>query len=194
MLAFGCNSGSSRTAEATSTATTAGMAGDRRSIRLKGYDYSTPGAYFITICTHSRKPILRNAALREAIENVWASLPERFDNVELDEFAAMPEHGHFVVWLTEREPCRGGHLAAQGGRTPAPTLANVIGTFKTTSAKAVNRIRDSVGESVWQRNYFEHIVRSDRELERIRDYICSHPVSEQGHRAQALPYIWKRRA
>jgi putative transposase len=170
------------------------MAGDRRSIRLKGYDYSTPGAYFITICTHSRKPILGSSHVRRAVEDAWTSLPGRFDNVELDEFAAMPEHVHFVVWLIEPEPCRGGHLAAQGGRTPAPTLANVVGTFKTVSAKAINRIRDSVGESVWQRNYFEHIVRGDRELERIRDYICSHPVSEQDHRAQALPYIWKRRA
>lgn len=121
-----------------------------------------------------------------AVREAWAWLPQRFDNVELDEFVIMPDHVHFIVSLLEDER-RGGHPAAQnhpasqGGQTPAPTLAHVVGTFKTVAAKAINRARDSVGQQVWQRNYYERIVRNEAELARIRAYIRNNPAIVHTH-------------
>jgi REP element-mobilizing transposase RayT len=167
------------------------MSGTRRSIRLKEYDYSTAGGYFITICTQNRRPVLRDPRLKGAVEDAWAWIERRFDNVELDEFVAMPDHVHFVVWLVESESCRGGHPAALDQRTPAASLGNVVGAFKTVAAKSINRLWDSVGEPVWQRNYFEHIIRDDQELERIRDYISSHPSEEQTHGVEEIAAVWR---
>ena len=163
----------------------------RRSIRLPHYDYSTPGAYFVTICTQGREPILRNARLRKLVEDVWAWLPQRFDNVELDEFVVMPDHVHFVICLLDQDARRGGHLAAQGGRTPTPTLPNIIGTFNTAAAKAINRARGSVGKAVWQRNYYEHIIRDEAELARVREYIHNNPLAAHSHQSDDLTLAWE---
>jgi putative transposase len=165
--------------------------GYRHSIRLKDYDYSTPGAYFVTICINGRKPLLRQLRFRKTVEEAWAWLPERFGNIDLDEFVVMPDHIHFVICLLHRDARRGGHLAAQGGRTPAPTLPNIVGAFKTVAAKAINRARGCVGEPVWQRNYFEHIVRTDSELERIREYIRNNPHMLHSHDADELTAAWE---
>ena len=123
-------------------------------------------------------------------EDAWAWLPQRFDNVELDEFVMMPDHVHFVLWLLDDDSRRGGHLAAQGGRTPAPTLPAIVGTFKTVAAKAINRAQDSIGQPVWQRSYYEHIVRNDRELERIREYIRNNPFVEHSHALDDVADAW----
>ena len=113
----------------------------RRSIRLQNYDYGKPGYYFITTCTAGREPLFAEPAWSNAVEEAWAWLPSRFGNVDLDEFVIMPDHLHFIVVL-------GG----QGGQMAAPTLAHVVGTFKTVAARVINRSRDSVGQQVWQRN------------------------------------------
>lgn len=154
---------------------------NRHSIRLKDYDYSTPGAYFVTICTAGRRPTLRPRHMRHLVHEAWAWLASRFDTVELDEFIAMPDHIHFVLWLLDGASRRGGHPAAQGGQTPAPTLSNVVGAFKTVSAKAINRTRNTVGQPVWQRNFFERVVRNERELKRIRSYIRDNPYLTHSH-------------
>ncbi len=167
------------------------MPGDRRSIRLKDYDYSTPSAYFVTICINRRKPLLRQLRFRKTVEEAWEWLPERFDNIELDEFVVMPDHIHFVICLLDRDARRGGHPAALGGQTPAPTLPNIVGTFKTVAAKAINRARGSIGASVWQRNYYEHIVRGERELQHIREYIRNNPLGSHSHEKDDLSLAWE---
>lgn len=103
----------------------------------------------------------------------------------------MPDHVHFVVRLVDDDDRRGGHLAAQGGRTPAPTLPNIVGTFKAVAAKAINRARGSIGEPVWQRNYFEHIVRSEEELIRIREYIQNNPYTSHSHETDDMTVAWE---
>jgi REP element-mobilizing transposase RayT len=70
------------------------MTGHRRSIRLKGYDYATPGAYFVTICTASRKPILQLPRCRDIVKDAWTELPHLFPTLELDDVVIMPDHVH----------------------------------------------------------------------------------------------------
>ncbi len=91
----------------------------------------------------------------------------------------MPDHVHFIVVLDR-----------QGGRMAAPTLPQVVGTFKTVAAKAINRARDSVGQQVWQRNYYERIVRNERERSRIRAYIRNNPTVAHAHERDDIPNAW----
>lgn len=130
----------------------------RRSVRLRHYDYGTPGAYFVTICTRGRigtlgeltgdRVVLSEAGL--IAESTWESLPSRFPSVHLDAFIFMPNHLHGIVAL---------------GRAGSPvTLGNVIRTFKGAAARAV-RVSVMSGFA-WQRGYFERVVRDEREAER----------------------------
>lgn len=152
------------------------MTGHRRSIRLKGYDYATPGAYFVTICTASRKPILQLPRCRDIVKDAWTELPQLFPTLELDDLVIMPDHVHFVVWLLDASGS-----AAQGASRRAPTLADVVRAFKGNAARRINQLRQTPGAPVWQRNYFEHIVHNERELERIREYIRNNPFLEHSH-------------
>ncbi len=156
----------------------------RRSTRLKGYDYSGAGAYFITICTHGRECLfgeVMDGAMRlndtgRAVQAEWARLPERFQSVDLDEFVVMPNHVHGIIHV-------GALLAApllvppgQGAASSAPTLGDILRAFKSISAIAVNRLLGRSGRSLWQRNYYEHIIRNEHELARAREYIANNPL------------------
>jgi REP element-mobilizing transposase RayT len=135
---------------------------NRRSIRLRGYDYSKPGAYFVTICTHDRESSLETASVAGLVTAAWADLPWRCPGVALDEFIVMPNHVHGIIVLT-------------GAASSAPTLGEVVRAFKSLSAIEANRARGAEGQPFWQRNYYEHIVRDDDELRIIRQYIRSNP-------------------
>lgn len=94
----------------------------RRSIRLKGYDYHNPGAYFVTICTKNRECVLDDPIVNAIVHDVWYALPSWFPTIELDEFVVMPNHTHFVVWNNVGTPLAG----VQGGGVGIP-LAGVQG-------------------------------------------------------------------
>jgi REP element-mobilizing transposase RayT len=151
----------------------------RRSIRLQQHDYKRSGNYSVTTCTARRVPLFASLDLRRATEDAWNWLPTCFSHVVLDEFIIMPDHVHFIVTL------RG-----QGGQMAAPTLPHVVGAFKTVSARAINRARDAVGQQVWQRNYYERIVLNERELDRIRAYICGNPAMAHAHERDDIPIAW----
>ncbi len=171
----------------------------RRSIRLRGYDYAHAGAYFVTICTRNRTCLfgdLVDGAMRlnEAgiiVQATWGGLPDHYGNVRLDAFVVMPNHVHAVIVLT------GGvqpHLTAGAAPGPAATetvdgpapvdaipprqhgLPEVVRGFKTFSARSINVSRDLHGHPVWQRNYYEHIIRDEDDLNRIRQYIIDNPM------------------
>jgi REP element-mobilizing transposase RayT len=160
----------------------------RRSIRLKGYDYSQPGAYFVTICAHNREmlfgDIIDNAMIMneygEMVEYTWYDLHNHNHNIKLDDFVIMPNHVHGVIIINGIGPD-----AVGAGSKPAPTtmnhkqhgLSEIIRQFKTFSARHINKIRQSPGIHVWQRNYYEHIVRDENELNRIRKYIIENPLN-----------------
>ncbi len=154
----------------------------RRSIRLKGYDYSQVGCYFITICTHNREMSFGNVVdglmkLNEygkMVANTWNDLPNHNHNIQMDNFVIMPNHVHGVIVINDV-----GTDTVGAGSEPTPTkkkhkhhgLPEIIRQFKTFSARRINKIRQSPDIHVWQRNYFEHIIRNENEMNRIRKYI-----------------------
>jgi REP-associated tyrosine transposase len=160
----------------------------RRSIRLKGYDYTQPGAYFVTACTHQREALFGEVVegkmqvneCGRATTDEWQALPRRFPHMCLDEFVVMPNHIHAIIEIVDDGGGRGTTRRAptieQFGKPVAGSLPTIVRTFKSEVTKRVNEIRQTSGAPVWQRNYYEHIVRNERELNAIRRYIRSNPL------------------
>ena len=161
----------------------------RRSIRLQGYDYATPGAYFVTICVEGRECLfgdIDDGALRENDAGVmvatwWSDVSKRFPSATCDAFVVMPNHVHGIIMLSEAEGVHpgGGH---SGGGHVGPPLHRIIQWFKTmTTNDYLRRIRSdgwaALEKRLWQRNYYEHVIRDDEELARIREYINANPAS-----------------
>jgi REP element-mobilizing transposase RayT len=148
----------------------------RRSIRLKEFDYSREGAYFLTICTHKRECIFGNiidehselSKYGHIVESVWMDLPKHYNNIQLDEFVIMPNHIHGIIFIVG------------AGFKPAPTtrypLSEIIRGFKTFSSRKINESRNTPGVPVWQRNFYERVIRNDRELKDIREYVDYNPL------------------
>lgn len=190
----------------------------RRSIRLKGYDYSRCGAYFITICTHDRACLfgdvvaadMRVNEYGQIVEREWTRTPDVRREIALDAHIVMPNHVHGIVVIeTPRDssgsaedasgaPRRsvrgtGGGAGASGasvgttGRSPlhAPrprgpgrrSLASFIGGFKSAVTSRINGLRHAPGETVWQRDYYEHIIRNEKEWDAIVRYIAQNPAN-----------------
>ncbi|MGH7843599.1 MAG: transposase [Candidatus Binatia bacterium] len=166
----------------------------RRSIRLKGYNYKQPGAYFVTICTQDRACLFGNVAddkmqLNDAgrmVQHWWFELNRKFPTVETDEFVVMPNHFHGIVVMSVRADLRVGpvsddaHAAHQGAHTGAP-LPRIIQWFKImTTNEYIRCVKTeswpSFNRQLWQRNYYEHVVRNDDSLNRIRQYIVDNPA------------------
>ena len=139
----------------------------RKPTRLPGYDYATPGCYFITTCTDGFRclfgrvedGIWRPNRLGGIVEECWLQLRTHYPAIGLDEFAVMPNHFHGVVHL----------------RDGAPSLVELVRGFKTFSARKINTVRHSPRAKVWQRSFYDRIVRSDADLQRIRAYIFDNP-------------------
>ncbi len=190
----------------------------RRSIRLKGYDYTSAGAYFVTICVQNRECLLGEviegrvslSGAGRMVQSIWDALPQYYPGVDIDAFVVMPNHVHGIIVLTEHErvldiptgqaqpigqargPSAGqarGPSAGQArgpamgqARGPAPTLSlpDVVQRFKSLTTA---RYRQGVIEEnwppfpgrLWQRNYYEHIIRNEAELNSIREYIFYNP-------------------
>jgi REP element-mobilizing transposase RayT len=164
----------------------------RRSIRLKGYDYSQAGAYFITLCTQDRACLfgrVMNGEMRlnDAGRMVWAEwhrLPERFPHLVLDAFVVMPNHVHGILVITDPAPTVGATVGATptvGATTRvAPTVGNIIGAFKSrVTVEYIRGVKTSgwppFRGRLWQRNYYEHIIRNEHALNAIRQYIMENP-------------------
>ena len=177
----------------------------RRSIRLQGYDYSQNGAYFITLCTHNRECLfgqIQNGQMilneyGKMVEQCWNNLSNHYDNIELDAYVIMPNHFHGIILITdnvdnvdnvrairELPRQRQDELPRQQQKQRQQQrrkmlLPKIVGRFKTNSAKQINQMRNTPGISVWQRNYYEHIIRDEKSLENIRNYIINNPAKWQ---------------
>ena len=153
----------------------------RRSIRLKDYDYSQTGAYFITICTFDRKCIFGDISdgkmhlnqFGEIVKRCWLDLPNHYAHVILDTMVIMPNHIHCIIMLTDESN-------AGVGLKPAPAskhgLPEIIRALKTFSSRRINELRGTPGTPVWQRNYYEHVIRKEAKLDEIRRYIVNNPI------------------
>ncbi len=173
---------------------------NRRSIRLKGYDYTQPGAYFVTICTHDWACLfgdvvdgkMRLNAFGEIVHQCWLAIPQHFSPVTLDEFVIMPNHVHGIIGIMDAEPVANptvGATHASPLRWPLPhqssprprgpqrqSIGAIVGSFKSAVTKRINAHRGTPGAPIWQRNYFEHIIRDAASLDRIRRYIAENPL------------------
>ena len=160
----------------------------RRSIRLPDYDYAQTGAYFVTICTYDRLCLLGEIlgcemALTRAGQVVlecWNDLANHYSHVETGEFIVMPNHVHGIIVLTDQQ--RKNPIADNvgAGFKPAPTrrhpLSEIVRAFKTFSSRRINEHRGSPGVPVWQRNYYERVIRNEQELDSVRQYIVDNPA------------------
>ena len=192
----------------------------RRSIRLKGYDYSQAGAYFVTVVAWRRECLFGEIVdgmvklnrHGHIVRDAWFDLKNHYRHVELEAFVIMPNHVHGIIVLTDDG--RGGPSASSGtnlpmgrgesftsGNTTLPDglnsgavplqnkqsrpyvkpkprhdLPEIVRAFKSFSAKRINRLRRTDGIPVWQRNYYEHIIRNEREMDNITKYIETNPL------------------
>jgi REP element-mobilizing transposase RayT len=158
--------------------------GQRRSLRLAGYDYSAPGMYFVTVCTEAKVALfgeihgsgVKLNAAGDVVVGAWMEIPERFVGVQLDSFVVMPNHFHGVIFILS-----GGvgntksKDSDEGAASSAPTLGKIMRAFKSISAIRVNEVLGRKGRAVWQRNYFERIVRRGKDLDDVRRYIAENP-------------------
>jgi len=206
----------------------------RRSIRLQDYDYSSEGAYFVTMCTQNRECLFGEIVNGQMIlnehgkivEQCWNDLPNHYDNIELDAYVIMPDHFHGIIFIVSvnsvnavdsvgsvnsvdsvnsvnsvdsvnsvnsvdsvnsidsvdsvsvgaiHELPRQQQQQQQQQRRKM-LLPKIVGRFKMNSAKQINQMRNTPGISVWQRNYYEHIIRDEKSLENIRNYIINNPL------------------
>ena len=172
----------------------------RRSIRLQDYDYSSEGAYFVTICARHRECLfgeIQNEQMilneyGKIVEQCWLDLPNHYHNIVLDAYIIMPNHFHGIIFITDNVdnvraihelpqhelpqhelPLQSSQQSSQQRRKML--LPKIIGRFKMNAAKQINQIRNTLGIPVWQRNYYEHIIRNEESLNNIRNYIVNNP-------------------
>ncbi|MGB7442547.1 MAG: transposase [Coleofasciculaceae cyanobacterium] len=177
----------------------------RRSIRLKGYDYTQPGAYFITICTYQRQYLFGEIIAGtmhlnltgQIVQTCWKNLSKHFPFIELDAFTIMPNHLHGIIIIAETKPNLNTNVGEKHLRpnilnqsennsanaspftdklppkgTQPQSLGAIIQNFKSTSTRKNNRINKNSGKILWQRNYYEQIIRGDEQsLHHIQQYI-----------------------
>ena len=158
------------------------MKGNRRSIRLRGYDYSRAGAYFVTVCAQERecvfgdvvsgRMVLNNSG--RMVEKCWNDIPVHFPHVKSDEFIVMPNHVHGILLIVGAR--HAVPLPEQFGKPVSSSIPTVVRSFKSAATKQINQTRNNPGAKLWQRNYYEHIIREDDELNRIREYMISNPA------------------
>ena len=179
----------------------------RKSIRLKGFDYSQGGYYFVTICTHNREHLFGEIAdgviklnkYGKIVKEELLRTEEIRQNIKIDYFVIMPNHIHLILIIKEQylnyydvvgvhcneplqqNPYNNNEPLLQNtekfGKSTKNSLSTIIKLLKSTITKQINDIRNSPGLPIWQRNYYEHIIRNEKELYEIRKYIDNNPLN-----------------
>ena len=197
----------------------------RRSIRLEGYDYSQPGGYFVTLCTRNRECLFGEISDGQMVLNEYGEIAreewvrsERIRReIKLDEFVVMPNHIHGIIFFndvgaTGRSPTQAGasgepHIQARAtGRSPLQlskqhgpmkrSLGSLVAGYKSATIRRSIQIGCGITTSIWQRNYYEHVIRNETDLEEIREYIKNNPIKwleDKNHPANINRMIRHRR-
>lgn len=160
----------------------------RRNIRLPEFDYSQPGDYFVTIVTQDRKPMFGKvvdsdvvlSALGSMVAKLWAAIPEHSPNVEMGIFVVMPNHIHGVISITVE--ARHAVPLPQGGierfgKPISGSLPTIVRSFKSASTKKFHEFSEHSGERLWQRGYYDHVIRNEKDYQAIYDYILTNPYN-----------------
>ena len=165
----------------------------RRSIRLARYDYTQPGAYFLTIRCQRQGPafgtitngIVRLNEIGLLVQQCWLAIPQHFPTVQLDESVVMPDHIHGIASIIEESRAhpaiRPAALPGEAASTTASILpvqasvGTIVATFKAAVTRNVRQTMPSIGP-LWQRNYYEHVIRNEHELRALREYIRANPI------------------
>lgn len=149
----------------------------RKRLRLQDYDYSQAGYYFVTICTDNKQHLLgeiivgggfhaspqtKLTSVGEEVQKSILKLPEIYHGVDIDQYVIMPNHVHLIITL------EGGH--------GNPPLQDIIGRLKSYTTKRYNQLNKTDFMILWQRNYYEHIIRNEKELYELREYITNNPA------------------
>ena len=159
----------------------------RCSIRLKEYDYSQDGYYYITICTKNMECLfgdvidgkMKLSEIGEIVCKCWNEIPKHFDNVSLDEMVIMPNHFHGII-IIENDNVIGNVGACHGmplqrfAKPKSKSLSMIINHFKSAIKRWCNK--NGFEYFQWQRNYYEHVIRNEIELNKIREYITNNPL------------------
>ena len=169
----------------------------RNSLRLPGYDYSQPGAYFVTIVTHQRECLFGEVVDGEMQLNEygmiakerWLAIPRHFPNVELGAFVIMPNHGHGIIIITDKvvgvvgaqhaAPLRPVPLQSQQPNVKSGSLSAIIRSYKSAVTKYIHQIDEFSPEKIWQRGFHDRIIRNEDEWSSIHLYIETNPANWQ---------------
>ncbi|MYD11972.1 MAG: hypothetical protein F4X02_18235 [Chloroflexi bacterium] len=161
----------------------------RRSIRLKGYDYRQTGAYFLTICTGRHAPLFGKIsngrmtinALGSIVLDSWQSIADKRSNLSLDRFVVMPNHVHGIILVGEKgmtvvSPIQNESSPANPRKLSSDSLGTIVGQFKGAVTKRAKAESIQPPSPIWQRNFYEHIIRDEDSLNKIRAYIVENPA------------------
>jgi len=157
----------------------------RRSIRLSGFDYSHPGSYFITLCTRGKSPLFGEIVDGEMRLNDMGKMVEQEilktesirDNIEIDKYVIMPNHVHLIIVIWSRKgTARRAPTVERFGKPVPNSIPSIIRSLKSAATKRINQYYHTPGQSIWQRNYYEHVIRDEKELNRIRRYVINNPA------------------
>jgi REP element-mobilizing transposase RayT len=173
----------------------------RRSIRLKGYDYSQAGGYCITIVSFRREYLfgellggeMQVNALGRIVKDCWGEIPVHFPNVVLDAFVVMPNHVHGIIFIHDDNRATASSRRGTIYRAPTlphrastsaieqfgkPTVGSLSTIIRTVKASVTRRAGGKLNSAnLWQRNYYEHILRDQSDYERIAGYILDNPLN-----------------
>jgi putative transposase len=157
----------------------------RKSIRLREYDYTNPNWYYITICSYKMENIFgkveKNKMILnkegEIVEQEWLKIKELRKNIDLDYYVVMPNHFHGIVIIESRDKASLVPTEERRfGKPVAGSLSTIIGSFKSAVTKRINELRKYKSTPIWQKNYYEHIIRNEMDLFYIRRYIELNPL------------------
>ncbi|MFH1645471.1 MAG: transposase [Candidatus Omnitrophota bacterium] len=151
----------------------------RKAVRFDGYDYSKPGYYYVTICTYNRERFfghIKNGYMvlndyGKIAKNVWLKIPNHFFNIGLDEYVIMPNHIHGIIIIDEF--VGDGH--ARPDYRNKSNLSVIIGSYKSAVSKQIHQLNEISFK--WQRFFYDHIIRTDESLNKIREYIINNPIN-----------------
>ncbi|MEG1624499.1 MAG: transposase, partial [Raoultibacter sp.] len=144
----------------------------RKKIRLKGYDYSSNGAYFVTICTHNREMLFGNVGAdsisARMVDDIWHKIINQYKNIQCPQYVIMPNHFHAII------------VAERADMESAPTISTIIQSFKRYSTiEYIKLVKQKIfppfNKQIWQRSFHDHIIRNEQEYQKLWEYIDTNP-------------------